>query len=69
LLKRGNELMVVLCTWNPKPATVTLTFDSKALGLKLASAADCETNEALKVEGDKVTVPLVGYGVRVLRAK
>jgi len=69
LLKRNGELMLVLCTWNAKPATETLTLDTKALGLTPAAATDEETGEALKLEGGKLTVPLDAYGVRLIRLK
>ncbi|MFW6164483.1 MAG: glycoside hydrolase domain-containing protein, partial [Planctomycetota bacterium] len=68
LLRRGDALLAVLCTWNPKPETVTLTLDTEALGLTPKAATDAESGEALGIKGGKtLTVPLDGYGVRILR--
>jgi hypothetical protein len=69
LLKRGNELLLVLCTWNPKPDRPTLTLDTEALGLEPRSAIDEETKEALPLDGGRLVVPLVGYGVTVVRIR
>jgi hypothetical protein len=70
LLQCGRELLLVLCTWNPKPETVTLRLDRPALGLTPAAATDVETNEALRFDGEgTLTVPLDGYGVRMVRLK
>ena len=66
LLVRGGKAMLVLCTWNRKPETVTLTFDTRALGMTPAKATDAETGEALKVQGNTVAVPMEAYGVRIV---
>jgi len=68
LLRRGQDLLLVLCTWNPKPETVTLRLDGQALGLTLSAATDAETGEALKFDGEgTLAIPLPGYGVRLVR--
>ena len=70
LLQRGRELLLVLCTWNPKPQTVALTLETKALGLSPSEAVDPETGEKLALEGGrKIVVPMPGYGVRAVRVK
>ncbi len=69
LLKRGRELMLVLCTWNSKPETVVLTLDTKALKLKPATAINAETEEPFRLNASRITVPLPSYGVRILRIK
>ena len=70
LLKRGGELLLVLCTWNPKGEQVTLRLDTKALGIKPTRAADAESDKPLKLEGGRtVRLPLKGYDVRILHFK
>ncbi len=67
LLQRGRTLLLLICTWNPRPETVTFTLDSKPLGLQPAVAGDVETKEQFEIADHAFTVPLIGYGVRVLR--
>jgi hypothetical protein len=69
LLKRGDALLLLVCTWNKEPATVTVTVDAKALGLTPTAARDLERPEAeaLPVQQGALTLPLDGYAVRLLR--
>lgn len=69
LLQRRGELLLLLCTWNPKPETVTLTLNSKSLVLSPTNATDVETKAALPYANNTLTVPLDGYGVRMIRLK
>ncbi|MFP4058439.1 MAG: glycoside hydrolase domain-containing protein [Candidatus Brocadiia bacterium] len=69
LLQRGTRLLLVLCTWSPKPETVELTLDLEALGLRPTEATDGETGEQLPLRGDALAVPLEGYGVRLVHVK
>jgi hypothetical protein len=90
LLKRGNALLLVLCSWNrePNPAVV-LTLNADGLGVKPTRAYDPEVREVptpkpgeatpaqpvepakadvvLNAATGEVTVPLAGYGVRLVR--
>jgi hypothetical protein len=66
LLQRGDGLLLVLATWNPKPAAVTVGLDGKALGGRYTKASDAESAESCAVAGNRVEVALPGYGVRVL---
>jgi len=67
LLQRGNELLLVLCTWNADPETVTLSLDTDTLGMTPTAAADAESGKALEMRGATLSVPLEGYGVRLVK--
>lgn len=69
LLERNGELMIVLCTWNPKPADVTLNFDAKALGVTLHKAIDAESGVPINLYGTRVAVHIGGYGSRIILLK
>jgi len=70
LLKKDEELLLVLCTWRPKPHTAELAFDARALGSNLSEATDAESGEKLAVKGGSaLSVPLDGYGVRIVRLR
>lgn len=70
LLWRDGELLLVLCTWNPKPGKVTLKLDCRALGWTPSSATDAETGAILDFDGaGTLAVSLAGYGVRLIRLK
>ena len=43
LLKRGAELLLVLCSWRNEPVTATFALDTKALGLTPAAASEPES--------------------------
>ncbi|OPZ26853.1 MAG: hypothetical protein BWZ02_01851 [Lentisphaerae bacterium ADurb.BinA184] len=71
-LKRGNELMIVACTWNPDAATVRLTIDGAAAGVRPAEALNAEKPEEkwpVAAATGVVAVPMDGYGVRILRLR
>jgi len=71
LMKKGNELMLVVCTWDQNPSTVTFTFDPKTVGPLPASAANYESGAALPwdAQNGKISLDLDGYGVRIVRIK
>jgi len=70
LLKRGNDLLLLVCTWNPAPAEVTFELDAAAAGVKPAAAFDAEQPEqALKLDGPRLALGLDGYGVRIVRLR
>ncbi len=74
LLKRGAELMLVICSWGKEPLTAEFTVATNALGVVPTSAQDVEAQTAGKpiaydAATAKLTVPLDGYGVRVIRLK
>lgn len=80
LLRRGSKNMLLLCTWNPKPAKVSVTspqFDRQfttAKSLPLKSEPEAKTESAHPSlpltwphggSGMQFTVDLEGYGVRL----
>ncbi|MGA2068121.1 MAG: glycoside hydrolase domain-containing protein [Thermoguttaceae bacterium] len=72
LLKRGKELLLLVCTWNPKPAQVRFDLDLKALGVSPAAAFNTEEpSERLfwNVTGGELKLAIEGYGVRIVRLK
>jgi hypothetical protein len=72
LLKRGNELMLLICTWNPKPAEVRFDLDLKALGVSPAVACNAEEpSEKISWDaaGGELKLAIEGYGVRIVRLK
>jgi hypothetical protein len=72
LLKRGNELMLLVCTWNPKPAEVRFTLDLNALGVHPGAAFNAEPpGEQLPWDSrqGELKLALEGYGVRIVRLK
>jgi hypothetical protein len=69
LLRRGGECLLVLCTWNRKPETVTVTLDPKLLGGRAKTATDEETDAALAIQGNTLRIRLEGYGVRLVRIR
>jgi hypothetical protein len=72
LLKRDKELLLLVCTWNPKPAEVRFDFNLNALGVRPAAAIDAESpgeKPAWNVQGGELRLPLAGYGVRIVRLK
>jgi hypothetical protein len=84
LLKRGNRQMLLLCTWNPKPAKVQVTSPLFGRHLKAAASLPLKSEVEAKAEsahpsvpmawphggtGMQLTVELEGYGVRLLELK
>jgi hypothetical protein len=69
LLVRGGEALLLVVTWNPKPERVTLSLDAAKLGVKPTVARDEESGAALDSAGGRLTLPLDGYGVRIVRFK
>ena len=72
LLKRGKELMLLVCTWNPRPAEVRFDLDLRALGVSPTTAYNVELpGERLtwNGQGGELKLALEGYGVRILRLK
>jgi len=69
LLKNGKDLLLLICTWNPKAADVTFTLDTKALGVTPTVAFNEEKPAepfTYTVKTPSVTLPLDGYGVRIV---
>ena len=67
LLKHQSELMLLLCTWNPRDSQVNITFDRGLLGLDPESAMNVENDVITRISGAVMQVRLPGYGVRILR--
>jgi hypothetical protein len=57
LVKRGAELMMLVCSWDKAPCTATFTLDTKALGLKLAAAVDAEGTLEEQLAANKAATP------------
>jgi hypothetical protein len=65
-------LLLLVCTWNPKPAQVRFDLDLKALGVSPAAAFNTEEpSERLfwNVTGGELKLAIEGYGVRIVRLK
>jgi len=72
LLKRGNELLLLLATWNAQPAPVVVTLDAKALAVTLTAAVNAENPDdvmSFNAKAGSFSVPLDGYGVKMIRLK
>lgn len=72
LLKRGQELLLVVCTWNPDPARVSFTIDSGIAGLSPAEVEDVSWEAVrgpVSIANNAVTMDLAGYDVRILKLK
>jgi hypothetical protein len=72
LLKRGKELMLLVCTWNPKAAAVRFELDLKALNVRPATAVDAESpgvSVQWNAQAGVLNLSLDGYGVRMVRLK
>lgn len=68
LLRNGEKLLLLVCTWNKEPATVTFAFDAKALGLTPAAGVNAENpEETHPVTDGALTLALTGYDVRLVR--
>jgi len=72
LLKRGADLLLIVATWNPKPAEVRFALDSRALKTRPTAVLNEEKKEeTFRMDARRATftVPLEGYGVRILRIR
>ncbi len=70
LLQRENKVLVLFVTWNADPRQVACRFDFKRLGIEPpTAAADAESDEKLPLsaEDHDLSVPMKGYGVRMVR--
>ncbi len=67
LLERNGNVMIVLCTWNSEPETVTLRLDTADLDISPTHARNAETKEPVTFDGETINLDLEGYGVRILR--
>jgi hypothetical protein len=47
LLKRGQALLLLVCTWNPNPSIVRFKFDCRGLGVKPTAAVWAEHQSVL----------------------
>jgi hypothetical protein len=52
----------LVVTWNGQPTTVSLAF-----GFPVTRAVDAETKQELPVTAGQLSVPLDGYGLRLVR--
>lgn len=70
LLKRDGELMVVLCTWNPKSEKVELSLEPNRLAVDVSQVVNAENGETIGKLGDGAfSIDMNGYGVRLFRIK
>ena len=72
LLERGKELLLLVCTWNPQPGNATFTLNTKTLGFSPTSAVNEEKKDegyGYDVKNNTFSLPLEGYGVRMVRIK
>lgn len=68
LMKKNDALFLVLCTWNARPATVTVRLDTAALGLEPGTAVNPENpDERLEFDGKTLKIGMAGYGVSLVR--
>ncbi len=67
LMHRNGEWLVLLCTWNPDPETVTLNLDKTVADLSGMTARDPETGERLSITNNAVEVDMNGYGMRFVQ--
>ena len=67
LMRRGDSAMLLLCTWNPEPATAKIGLDTRALGFDPKAAADAETDQAVPWKDGTLSLELEGYGARLIR--
>ena len=67
LMQRGEALMLLVCTWNPEPATAALRFDTAVLGTNPANATDAESGKNVAWEDGTLSLELEGYGARLIR--
>ncbi len=52
LVKRGDELLLLVCSWDREPCQANFVFDTKALGLTLSTARNAEGSlEQQRAEG------------------
>jgi hypothetical protein len=64
--------MLLVCTWNSKPAEVRFNLDLKALGVSPVAAFNAEEpSERVSWNGTdgELKLPMEGYGVRMVRLK
>jgi len=64
--------MLLVCTWNPKAATVRFELNLKALEVHPAAAVDAESPGGLvqwNAQTGVLNQSLDGYGVRMVRLK
>jgi hypothetical protein len=72
LLKRANELLLMLVTWNPKPVTVDVSLDAKALAIAPTAALNAEKQDdriTFNATTGSFSLPLEGYGVKIIRIR
>ncbi len=68
-MKKGAEALILLCTWNQNPETANLALDAKSLGFEPKQALDEENGKPLEMKGGALSIPLIGYDVRLIRVK
>lgn len=66
VMRKGDRLMVLLCTWNADASRVRLTIHEDRLAGADPRVADAESGKQLPVEGNEVTLDLPAYGARLI---
>jgi hypothetical protein len=67
LLEKDGERLLLLCTWNGEARDVKITLKT---GTPVGEALDAETPETtFAVKDNILTVPMSGYGVRLMRMR
>jgi hypothetical protein len=69
LVKRGEELLLLVCSWDKEPCKATFAFDTKALGLTLTTARDAEGTIEEQVAGAKAAVEEARKKIAPAKAK
>jgi hypothetical protein len=69
LVKRGAELMMLVCSWDSLPTKATFTLDTKALGVSLLTAWDAEGSAEAQVAAVQKKVEAAGLKVVEAQAK
>jgi hypothetical protein len=68
LLSRNEKILLLMCTWNPDPAEVSVSLDLDRLRVGVTRVFDAETDEELmKLENGSFEFDMNGLGVRVFR--
>jgi hypothetical protein len=67
LLKNGEELMVLLCTWNPEDAEIEVKIHTAALGMNLTRAENAESEVTKNLTRGRFRFMMPGYGVRIFQ--
>jgi len=73
LLKRNEEMLLIMCTWNSQPVKVKVNINTKLLGLNPFLVEEVtdegKTGETYVIENNSFIIPLDGYDVKILKLK